>query len=66
MKCPFVSEEFLQRDESLTGRYALGDPQIHLWEMFHDPARLVQVVFVADESPCAGIFENMLEFSRSI
>ena len=61
-----LSKEFLQGDESLARRYALGDAKIHLGEVRHDLARVFQVVFVADEGPCAGVFENMLEFSHFI
>jgi hypothetical protein len=47
-------------------RYTLSDPQIHLWEVLHDLARVFQVVFVANEGPCAGVLENVLELSLSI
>jgi hypothetical protein len=66
MKCPIINEEFLQREEPLAGQTALGDAQIHLWEMFHDLARVLQVVLVADEGSCTGVLKNMVELSRSI
>jgi hypothetical protein len=34
--------------------------------VLHDLARVFQIVFVADEGPCAGVLENVLELSLSI
>ena len=34
--------------------------------MFHDLAGVFQVVLVADEGPCAGVLENVLEFSHPV
>jgi hypothetical protein len=66
MKCSFINKEFLKGNESLARRYALGDTKIHLGKVRHDLARVFQVVFVADEGPSAGVFENVLELSHSI